>query len=502
MMADENLSGDVLREATSDRLQQELQKINMMSRVSQKIEMFPAKKKEFLYDADKYRDKKQSNKNNALLDKYYCERNSILTDYFKITDIRTICNLFMVISLILFINIIACDIMESKTLSIGIITIQKAFAKFPSSLYIWLCMKILMISVYAVFNVWAYQRLEFLPKSLIRKVWDYGWLTVFIVYNILFIVFSTKAVVDEDLPIACSFFILMELWRMIMKNYAFVRSSAPKFLSYKVHNETAPPSNSGFSHYVYFLFAPTLVYRDNYPRTKRIRWMVVIKHFAQVGIVIFYQAFIVERFIIPVFNVFGTRDLEQKWYIKSTLDAIIPCLFILISGNYLLLHAWMNGWAEILRFADRLFYKDWWNSTNFSVMFPRWNVVVHDWLYTYVYKEMYKIAPRNRSLSIFIVFFLSSIVHDYIVGFACRFYCPTYFIMFLGFGCSYTFAKRYVNSNIFFWICICVCMALMFSTYSMEYYARLNCAPHPNYYVDLFLPRSWNCLRVEDPISD
>lgn len=92
-------------------------------------------------------------------------------------------------------------------------------------------------------------------------------------------------------------------------------------------------------------------------RTKKIRWMVVIKNFAEVGTVIFYQAFIIERFIMPVFNVFGTRDLEQKWYIKSTLEASIPGILMFISGNYLLLHAWLNAWAEMLRFADRMFYK-------------------------------------------------------------------------------------------------------------------------------------------------
>lgn len=70
----------------------------------------------------------------------------------------------------------------------------------------------------------------------------------------------------------------------------------------------------------------------------------------------------------------------------------------------------------MLRFADRMFYKvisrvvlstvtwrilffnifqnylfffkqDWWNSTSFANYYRTWNVVVHDWLYCYVYRD-------------------------------------------------------------------------------------------------------------------
>lgn len=46
--------------------------------------------------------------------------------------------------------------------------------------------------------------------AAIKKVWDYGWLMIFIVYQLSFIIFSTKAMLDKELPIACSFIILLE----------------------------------------------------------------------------------------------------------------------------------------------------------------------------------------------------------------------------------------------------------------------------------------------------
>ena len=53
---------------------------------------------------------------------------------------------------------------------------------------------------------------------------------------------------------------------MLMKIHAFVRSNAPRVLAYKPHTENQEPSYPGFSKFLYFMFVPTLVYRDDYPR--------------------------------------------------------------------------------------------------------------------------------------------------------------------------------------------------------------------------------------------
>ena len=39
-----------------------------------------------------------------------------------------------------------------------------------------------------------------------------------------------------------------------------------------------------------------------------------------------------------------------------------------------------------------LFTQDWWNSSNFAGYYRTWNVVVHDWLYSYIYKDVYKVC--------------------------------------------------------------------------------------------------------------
>lgn len=85
--------------------------------------------------------------------------------------------------------------------------------------------------------------------------------------------------------------------------------------------------------------------------------MVVIRNFAEVGLAIFYLAFVFEHFIFPKYTTFGIRHLERMWLVKNFIEDSIPGILYFITGQYLLLHAWMNAWAEMMKFADRLFYK-------------------------------------------------------------------------------------------------------------------------------------------------
>lgn len=506
-VANGNASTDILREKTADGLRKSMQEMkeNVLGQVNDRINDMISEvlhgletsltKKELLSDTDKYSDKRQSDKEGMLPDKEFLARNSLFTDLFEITHIHTVYNLFMVTFLLFFVNTIAYDIMESGTVVCGTMTIRKAFAKFPTCLYIWSLMQISILGVYVPFNFWSHQRFQFSPKSLVRKLWDYGWLTTFILYQVLFLILPLRLMFNEDLGIACRLALLLEQMRMMMKCHAFVRSTAPRFISYKPHSDVPQPSCPGFSQYLYFLFAPTLVYRDKYPRTDAIRWMVVVKNFTEVALVIFYLALILERLVAPVFYIFGTQYLEPKWVVKNIIEASIPGILFFVSGNYLLLHSWMNAWAEMLQFADRLFYKDWWNSTSYRIYYRKWNVVVHDWLYTYIYKDMYEIlVPRNKMLATLTVFLVSAIFHEYILAFGFCFFYPMMFVLFAGIGFSLSFVGRIVASNIVIWLSFCIGNGILFSTYAMEYYARLNnCPPYSNYYLDLIAPRSWTC---------
>ncbi|XP_066595534.1 sterol O-acyltransferase 1 isoform X2 [Prorops nasuta] len=429
------------------------------------------KRKETFHYSDKFRDKRKS-KDGCLPSKEFVTRNSLLTDLFETNEhIRTIYNIFIVILIILFINTIAYDILETNSASFGCSTIQKAFGKFSSVIYIWVIMQASTISTYAMFGLWGNRRLNFYPKSLLLKLWDYGWLTLLVCYQIGFIIFPVKAIFVEDLPQASSIIILMEQVRLLMKTHAYVRSAAPIFLGYKPHTENKKPKGPSFSQFWYFLFAPTLIYRNNYPRTKKIRWKIVAFCCIEVITVVFYIAFTFERFLVPVFQHFGTTPQSPKTLLCMVLSTLVPGILVFLCGFYCLLHSWMNASAELLKFADRLFYKDWWNATSYGMYYRTWNVVVHDWLYTYIYKDMYEsVTNHNKIVSTCAVFFASAVFHEYILTVAFRFFFPVLLVMFGGAGSG-----------------------ILLSLYSMEYYARINCPPHKDSITDFFLPRSLTC---------
>jgi sterol O-acyltransferase len=101
-------------------------------------------------------------------------------------------------------------------------------------------------------------------------------------------------------------------------------------------------------------------------RTARVRWYEVFINFAQVVGAVLYTNYIFVRFCIPVFKHFNTEHVSLKMFAHSILNCTLPGTLLLLVGFFAFLHCWLNAFAEMLRFADRMFYKDWWNSTNFS----------------------------------------------------------------------------------------------------------------------------------------
>ena len=64
-------------------------------------------------------------------------------------------------------------------------------------------------------------------------------------------------------------------------------------------------------------------------------------------------------------------------------------------------------------------------------------VVVHDWLYTYVYKDVHELCGRrNRLIPMVFVFGVSAFVHEFIITFTFRFFYPILLLMFGGVGCK------------------------------------------------------------------
>ena len=141
-----------------------------------------------------------------------------------------------------------------------------------------------------------------------------------------------------------------------MKQHAFIRTNVPRVLRTKMHTETNLELPN-FGQFFYFLFAPTMIYKDEYPRTRHIRWKFVLHNIAEMFAAMWFYAVIAEKFLILIFNDICLRQFTLGEIIAPIFSNVVPGVSFMLLSFYGVLHSCQNAFAEILRFGDRMFYK-------------------------------------------------------------------------------------------------------------------------------------------------
>jgi len=229
--------------------------------------------------------------------------------------------------------------------------------------------------------------------------------------------------------------------------------------------------------YMYFFFAPTLVYRDRYIKGPKTNYRMVIAHFTNFLLCIYYGFILFKIFILEVFQQTGRVPGSSIEFILSIFSSCLPatvCLFLAFFG---LLHSWFNAFAELLRFPDRQFYEDWWNALEFGTYYRKWNIVVHEWLYYYVYLDAIRFSKEklSRVSAQMLTFIISAVIHELIIAVSLGYFYPILFVIFIGPGIILIRGTKNVKNkylNILFWFLMFIGTALLVVMYSREYYAR------------------------------
>jgi len=118
-----------------------------------------------------------------------------------------------------------------------------------------------------------------------------------------------------------------------MKMHSFVRENVGKIVQTNSDQQLSIKF-SQFNQYLYFLFAPTLLYRDNYPRTSIIQWNIVLNMFGQFIIIIFLIYHILANFWMPTFSHFFINDdITLELTVATIFDLMLPGVLILILGK-------------------------------------------------------------------------------------------------------------------------------------------------------------------------
>lgn len=420
--------------------------------------------------------------------KVFVLRKSLLDELMEIQHFRTIYHMFIAGLCVFIINTLVIDFFDEGRLMLEFDLLIFSFGQLPLALITWVPMFLsTLLAPYQALRLWARPRAG--------ATWTLGVglaCVMLLAHTAVLWVLPIHVAMKHQLPPASKSILVFEQVRLLMKSYSFLREAVPATLHGR--GGEAP----SFSSYLYFLFCPTLIYREKYPRTPRVRWNYVAKNFAQALCCVLYACFILCRFCVPVFANMSHEPFSARALVVSVMHATLPGIFMLLLIFFAFLHCWLNAFAEMLRFGDRMFYRDWWNSTSFSNYYRTWNVVVHDWLYSYVYQDgLGLLGGRARGAAMLAVFLVSAVVHEYIFCFVLGFFYPVMLVLFLVIGglLNFTMHDRHTGPawNVLVWTLLFLGQGIQVSLYCQEWYARRHCPLPQTTFWGLVTPRSWSC---------
>lgn len=242
---------------------------------------------------------------------------------------------------------------------------------------------------------------------------------------------------------------------------------------------TAYPRNLTWPNYLDYLLCPTLCYELEYPRTTKVNWAALGSKIIATFGCIFLLTVLSEEFIYPVLAD-AQLQLETRPSVADTFlvlaEAIswmlFPFMLIFLLVFLVIFEYVLGAFAEITCFADRHFYSDWWNSTDWMEFSREWNVPVYSFLRRHVYSAS---KPHmGRSIATVITFLVSALGHEIVMA------CITKKIRGYGFVCQmlqlplvmiqktrWVKGKKTLN-NVCFW-CSMILGLSMVSLYLMQF---------------------------------
>ncbi|GAB1314840.1 Sterol O-acyltransferase 2 (Sterol-ester synthase 2) [Madurella fahalii] len=208
---------------------------------------------------------------------------------------------------------------------------------------------------------------------------------------------------------------------------AQLREDLARELTSPIGNITYP-ANLTWSNYLDYICCPTLCYEIEYPRNDRIDWQNLLSKVAATFGCIFLLTVISEEFILPALTdasrrldpALRTADspltaLEVLLVLAETISWLLFPFMLTFLLVFLVIFEYVLGaFAEITRFADRHFYSDWWNSTDWMEFSREWNVPVYSFLRRHVYSASRPhIGKANATV---ITFLISAVGHEIVMA--------------------------------------------------------------------------------------
>ncbi|KAI1813935.1 diacylglycerol O-acyltransferase [Poronia punctata] len=177
------------------------------------------------------------------------------------------------------------------------------------------------------------------------------------------------------------------------------------------------PENITMSNLTYFWWAPTLIYQPVYPRTDKIRWTFVAKRLTETACLSVFIWFCSAQYAAPVLwnSLDKMHSLDLVSIVERLLKLSTISLVIWLAGFFAIFQSSLNALAEVMRFGDRAFYDDWWNSAGLGEYWRLWNKPVYQFMKRHLFSPLMSRGYTAANAS-FIVFFVSALLHELLVG--------------------------------------------------------------------------------------
>uniref|UniRef100_A0A4W5QCH8 O-acyltransferase n=1 Tax=Hucho hucho TaxID=62062 RepID=A0A4W5QCH8_9TELE len=184
-----------------------------------------------------------------------------------------------------------------------------------------------------------------------------------------------------------------------------------------VHAHVFYPGNLTHRDIYYFVFAPTLCYELNFPRSPRIRKSFLLRRLFEMLFFIQLLIGLVQQWIVPTIqnSMKPFQDMDFSRMMERMLKLAVPNHLIWLIFFYWFFHSSMNFVAELMQFGDREFYRDWWNSETVTYFWSNWNIPVHKWCLRHFYKPIMR-RGANKWVAQTAVFLVSAFFHEYLVS--------------------------------------------------------------------------------------
>uniref|UniRef100_A0A183C324 O-acyltransferase n=1 Tax=Globodera pallida TaxID=36090 RepID=A0A183C324_GLOPA len=177
------------------------------------------------------------------------------------------------------------------------------------------------------------------------------------------------------------------------------------------------PFNLTIGNLYYFMFAPTLCYELYFPRTPARRKRFIFKRIIELVGFSFVIVSLSQQWVMPLVknSLAPFSEMDVKRCVERVLKLAIPNHLIWLMCFYLFFHSFLNLIAELLCFADREFYLDFWNSESVATFWKTWNIPVHRWAIRHMYRPFVRNGWGRWPASL-AVFATSAFFHEYLVS--------------------------------------------------------------------------------------